>query len=355
MELNKQQQKIIQSNSHHKIILAGAGTGKTATLTAAAESVKDKRVALITFTNEAADEIRQRLSFEPAFIGTIHRFAFSIARWLSIQQGTRLNLMYPGQINTVVNYLMDGMEFSHNEIIDCSKYLNNKRSYLLENPHPPYYYNKVDEDYITYKRKTNSYDILDTPLYLLEKLKYNSIILNFDYLFVDEGQDLSPDQYELILKLPITNKLIIGDPKQSIYIFRGADGQVFEKFKQQGYDFFTLDTNYRSRQEILDYAESGLIAAKGNGGIIYKRCGDLLEKYPQILCRSNQDVQAIQRYYDKVTTIHAAKGLEYPYVLIVSFEEDTDEEKNIMYVAKTRAEEGLGIFSLQTVINNLKK
>ena len=355
MELNNKQKAIINNPSKLKIVVAGAGTGKTTTLISAAESVKHNRIALITFTNESANEIYKRLSFVPAFIGTIHKFSLLLLVDLSTKYNFKLNLLRNHQVIKIIRRLMEEMYFNSDEIKECTEFILNKSAYLAEHLTPPSYFNDVEEEYIKYKRKIGLYDMTDTPLYLLEKMKMYDLNLNYTNLFVDEGQDLSPDQYELIIKLPIDNKFIIGDPAQSIYMFRGADGQVFDKFKEEGYSSFNLDDNYRSYQEILNYCNSGLNAVKGYGGRIYTRLDELLNKKPQVLCRSNLDVERVKEVYPYVSTIHAAKGLEYNNVLIISFPITSLEEKNIMYVAKTRAIKGLGIFTLKSFLNYLKK
>ena len=159
----------------------------------------------------------------------------------------------------------------------------------------------------------------------------------------------------MIDTLPIQNKFIIGDPLQSIYMFRGADGFVFEKFIKNNYKQYVLNKNYRSYQEILDYAGAPLVAAKGSGGKIFEDCDEAIQTSPRILCRSNQEVQKIQKIYDNVSTIHAAKGLEYDNVIVIPFDLNNEEEKNIYYVALTRAKNGIGVFSLKEVLRAIKK
>ena len=138
-------------------------------------------------------------------------------------------------------------------------------------------------------------------------------------------------------------------------MFRGADGFVFEKFIKNNYKQYILNKNYRSYQEILDYAGASLVAAKGSGGRIFENCDEAIQTSPRILCRSNQEVQKIQKIYDNVSTIHAAKGLEYDNVIVIPFDLNNEEEKNIYYVALTRAKNGIGVFSLKEVLRSIKK
>lgn len=310
---------------------------------------------MITFTNEAAKEMENRLSFTPAFIGTIHRFAYELILELSEKHGFRVSLMREYQLKDLIYKIANDHDFPMQEVDTLYNYLTNQNYFVANNPIIPSYYRKLEKYYKNFKKETGIYDLTDSPLYLLKKIEQYGINLDYEYLFVDEAQDLSPDQYELINKLPIPNKFIIGDPLQSIYMFRGADGFVFEKFIKNNYKQYILNKNYRSYQEILDYAGAPLVAAKGSGGKIFEDCDEAIQTSPRILCRSNQEVQKIQKIYDNVSTIHAAKGLEYDNVIVIPFDLNNDEEKNIYYVALTRAKNGIGVFSLKEVLRSIKK
>lgn len=111
----------------------------------------------------------------------------------------------------------------------------------------------LNKKYITFKRTNELYDFTDYPLYLLNKMReYGERISNVNALFVDELQDVDEEQFELFKLVDSSKKFFIGDPRQSIYIFRGADMSIFKKLDNFG--FKTLTVNYRSYQEITDYA-----------------------------------------------------------------------------------------------------
>jgi ATP-dependent exoDNAse (exonuclease V) beta subunit len=113
----------------------------------------------------------------------------------------------------------------------------------------------LNKKYITFKRKNNLYDFTDYPLYLLTKMReYGERIETLDALFVDELQDVDEEQFELFKMVDAKKKFFIGDPKQSIYIFRGADSEIFRKLDK--FSNKTLLVNYRSFQEITDYADT---------------------------------------------------------------------------------------------------
>jgi ATP-dependent exoDNAse (exonuclease V) beta subunit len=116
----------------------------------------------------------------------------------------------------------------------------------------------LNKRYIKFKRLNELYDFTDYPLYLLSKLKqYGERITNIGGLFVDELQDVDEDQFEIFKLVDAKKKFFIGDPKQSIYIFRGADMEIFEKLEK--FNYKTLKVNYRCYQEIFDYANTAYV------------------------------------------------------------------------------------------------
>jgi ATP-dependent exoDNAse (exonuclease V) beta subunit len=147
----------------------------------------------------------------------------------------------------------------------------------------------IHKDYIEYKQKFGLYDFTDLPQYLLDKLNdYDRGIEDIDALFVDEFQDVDDIQLELFERVSAAKRFYIGDPQQSIYIFRGATEDVMKKLR--GFKMYNLDVNYRSNQEIIDFAstfqneavfnpilfsgqlesyKSSILAEKGDGGEVY--------------------------------------------------------------------------------------
>lgn len=113
--------------------------------------------------------------------------------------------------------------------------------------------NALEERYIMYKRENGLYDFTDYPLYLYDVLEtYQETITTIDALFVDEFQDVDEIQFMVFEKVQAQKKFYIGDSWQSIYQFRNADGKVFHKLKD--FEAYKLQFNYRSYQEIIDYA-----------------------------------------------------------------------------------------------------
>lgn len=209
--------------------------------------------------------------------------------------------------------------------------------------------------------------------------------------FVDECE------YIKVCGLKVEDELYVSDniiTHNSIFQFRGADGEVFDKL--DNFTTFKLKQNYRSYQEIIDYAttvyynlfeiaeqegkcyiaqimestESKIKCTRGKGGelyvvnpygYIYSNDGGknnfsnpqalfnyFLDLEPMILCRTNKQVKAIKDMgYFNVDTVHQAKGLEYDNVLVLDTTISSTEDLNIAYVAMTRARDRLMIINWQ--------
>lgn len=250
--------------------------------------------------------------------------------------------------------------------------------------------------YIRFKREHGLYDFTDLPEYLLDKLNdYDLDLEHIDALFVDEFQDVDDVQVELFERVLARKKLFIGDPKQSIYQFRGATEDVVRSLR--GYKLFDLDVNYRSNQEIIDFAttyeqrariepitfsgqlesfKSAIFCERGDGGTVYvlARTGaaykineylkergekvvlDFLALNPMILCRKNKEVKEIRELgWDRVQTIHQAKGLEYDAVIVTDFEISNLEDVNVSYVGMTRARSHLLAANYEAFVKILRK
>ena len=392
-DLNQKQLEAVNSISEKVLIIAPAGSGKTSTLIAAIKKYKedniDSNVAAITFTKKSADDLKEKLKNYPdIYPSTIHSWAYQELEKLSqaVRQedefnGFKIKLLQDEKIKEILEDLLRKRAYSYVKIDILFSYIMGNYNMDITDKLRAMF-QAVERDYIEYKEHYNLYDFTDLPKYLLDKLNdYDRRIENMDALFVDEFQDVDDVQLELFERVDAAKKFYIGDPQQSIYIFRGATEDVMKKLR--GFTMYNLDINYRSNQEILDFAttyqetallnpimfsgqlesyRSSILAEKGEGGIVYilNRTGsaykvneyikergekivqEFLEKDAMILCRKNKEVKAIKDLgYAKAQTIHQAKGLEYEHVIVTDFEVRGIEDINISYVAMTRAEKSL--------------
>jgi ATP-dependent exoDNAse (exonuclease V) beta subunit len=254
--------------------------------------------------------------------------------------------------------------------------------------------------YTQYKKDLGLYDFTDLPQYLLDKLKdYDEIIEGIDGLFIDEFQDVDPVQVELFERTTATKKFLVGDRAQSIYGFRSANPDLITNL--EGYENHELIINYRSYQEIIDFATtyrnkalagstapfteleythpSHIECIRGYGGekTVFT-CGgltdcidvsnfgkevnrtkvvlDFLNSKATVLCRTNREVKKIiEAGYPNAMTIHQAKGLEWKDVIVTSFTIDGEEDINVAYVAMTRAENRLLLIEFPLLLEEIER
>lgn len=402
-KLDPSQQTPIKSDSEQIVIKAPAGSGKTSVLTTAVadyryEHVND-RICAITYTRAARAEMEERLKqmgVTDVEVTTIHVWCRNLLEDFAIKYDFKIRILTETDIKTILQdiiqeYLLRSRLKSMKVDIAYSWVTGNKHMDVSDN------YRKalmaIEARYNSYKRVNQLYDFTDYPLYLYDVMHtYNEAINNIDALFVDEFQDVDPYQLWIFSKVNSNKKFFIGDGWQSIYAFRGADGDAFNKLDD--FDEFKLKYNYRSYQEIIDYATtvyetleedyldqyissvvnsvpSKVKCARGYGGTvtivnpwgdIYKWHNDevqdvfwtqrkkelmnFLSLNPQILCRTNKQVKTItQNTQYEASTIHAAKGLEYDNVLVVDSTLREREDLNVAYVALTRAKDNLFIIN----------
>lgn len=404
-KLDDSQYHAVTSKSENIILKAPAGSGKTFSILSAVSAYRyenwNDRICAITYTRAARAEMESRLQQMGIYdvdVTTIHVWARTLLQDFSIKYGFKIKILQEGQIKDILRELVDEY-ILHSKIkninIDIlySFISGNKNMDIKDN------YKRtlvaLENRYIKYKRDNLLYDFTDYPLYLYNVLNtYDEEINNIDALFVDEYQDVDEIQFELFRKVNAKKKFYVGDPWQSIFIFRNADGEVFNK--TDDFAQYKLMYNYRSYQEIIDYAttvylthrESALLednsyitetmwkrpseihCVRGEGGTItivnpYGRNiqltstsehkVNLIEEFkefmsnrPMILCRTNKQVKYINDAgYFEASTIHQAKGLEYDNVIVIDTTISSIEDLNIAYVALTRARNNLFVINWQ--------
>ena len=403
-KLDEFQREAAESEADKVVIKAPAGSGKTCVLIAAISAYRynnlNDRICAITYTRAARAEMETRLrelGVTDVDVTTIHVWARERLNELSIKYDFKVRIMEEPQIKVILTeltnkYLITSKVKSVNINILYSYITGSKKMDISDNYRRTL--NAIEQRYINYKRDNNLYDFTDYPLYLYNVLMaYNETIKGIDALFVDEFQDVDSTQLAIFKLVNAKKKFFIGDLAQSIFQFRGADGAVFSKLDD--FEVFELKYNYRSLQEIIDYAttvylnlsekaslneecyiseimylhESAIQCARGDGGEVYvinpygrnvrfgnchrpQKTGDLFNDFmktdPMILCRTNKQVKAIKDMgYFNVDTVHQAKGLEYKSVIAIDATIGSTEDLNIAYVAMTRAEDSLMVINWQ--------
>lgn len=284
-KLNDQQKQAVLHGQGPAIVLAGAGSGKTTVLTHRVaylieqELARPEQILLVTFTNKAAAEMRNRVreltGFNLPFSGTFHSLSARILRidgkHIGLPQGfiiydAQEQLQLIKQIYKENNF--DSKEFNpkavlatisnaKNEMISVSKY--EEMAYGRFQSHV----SKVFKIYQYKLKQIGAVDFDDLLLQLIELLvkvpeireKYQQQLI---YVLVDEYQDTNKAQYMItkLLAHPQNNLYVVGDFSQSIYAWRGADyrNMMLLKTDFAGTKEYRLERNYRSTQNILDAA-----------------------------------------------------------------------------------------------------
>lgn len=276
--LNPSQFKAVVHPGGPLFVVAGAGTGKTKTLTARIaylilNHVDPSKILAVTFTNKAAKEMKQRVidmtgpHAMQVWLYTFHAFGLQILRRHihELPYGYRLNFNIIDEddgkkiIQDVIKSLgLDPKMFS-------IKLLKNLISLFKTNRMDSF--EKIDDEnifkgYQDYLRNNQLLDFDDLLLYTLELLESVPKIRTyyqdyFEHVLVDEFQDTDLIQYQILKHLGFKHKnlFVVGDPDQSIYGFRGANYENARMFiKDFNAEEILLEQNYRSTNRILDAA-----------------------------------------------------------------------------------------------------
>lgn len=248
-QLNIEQQKAVDALKKGSVaVIAGPGSGKTQTLTAAVQvvltvGIKASDILCLTFTKKAADNLSSRIGQRSnLFVGTFH----ALAHRLLGDQLEGQHLMKNDETDAVLTELkVPGLT-----VRELGLQISRAKNGSLATPQT----DKLLRAYNALLADRGWFDYDDLIIRCHEQQLQAGPAKQYKYIFVDEFQDTSPRQYELLQSLagPGTKLFVIGDPHQSIYRFRGADGSVFARFSL---DFKSqilhLSTNYRSAGTIV--------------------------------------------------------------------------------------------------------
>ncbi len=285
--LNNEQLEAVLSDDNEIMLVAGAGTGKTNTIVKKIiYLIKEQRVIpynilAVTFTNKAVREIRERVNnslctnHSGVVVNTFHQLAKSIldkddnyqllgykslkiledeGREKILDKIIKYNEMY-NRVNefnkTIKGLLIDFNAKKNNRYIESS---NKEYEELFKELYHAYVLEVFANGYIELD------DLVNLVIVLLERYPEirKEVSSAFDYIFVDEYQDVNKEQYKLIKLLKNKNKVLtVGDEDQAIYGWRGSNSKYFRDFQSEYPDcrVIKLERNYRSTQQILNLAD----------------------------------------------------------------------------------------------------
>src|SRR3990167_8987000 len=304
-DLDPAQVEAVKQTEGPVLILAGAGSGKTRVLTykvayLISQGVRPENILAVTFTNKAANEMKERIiklldhssqfivkkksinresstvNRQP-FVGTFHAFCAKLLRidgkYIGIPAGYLIfdnddslslvkQIMKDNEISTKnfrPSSILSAISSTKSELINPSDYVQFAHGFFAET---------VASVYKLYQKELkaqNACDFDDLLAKTVELFKKHPSVLEkwarrFKYVLVDEYQDVNTSQYILTKQLASVhgNLTVVGDASQAIYSFRGADFRNILNFER---DFpsakvFNLEQNYRSTQNILSAANT---------------------------------------------------------------------------------------------------
>ena len=287
--LNEPQMQAVQHVSGPLLVFAGAGSGKTRTITyrianlLAHENVAPYRILAVTFTNKAAGEMRERLEqlAGPAlardlWVGTFHSTSARMLRRYCDEVGLKRNFVIydDSDQKALMNRLLKSKNLSDREYpvrLVLSRIHSKKQEGLLpEQVTRGRHFDETMLDlYESYQRAlltSNAVDFEDLILLMMRLSESRDTVAGeelrsrFDYVLVDEFQDTNTTQYRLVraLSARTRNLCVVGDDDQSIYRWRGANVGIIRGFQRDFPDaqVVKLEQNYRSTASIVQAALS---------------------------------------------------------------------------------------------------
>ncbi len=297
-ELNEQQLAAVTSDARFSLVIAGAGSGKTRTLTyrvawLLSQGVPGWRVLLLTFTNKAAREMLERvhnlIGAEAGEIwgGTFHSIANRILRRHAELLGYRpgfsimdtddqkalvrsLVKKHVGKLNKTAAFpkgdiLLNLHSLAVNTMRSLHQTLSEEAPHLLKHEET---ISRILEDYTSRKRDANAMDFDDLLVNTLKLLQEHAAVQElyrerFLHVLVDEYQDTNALQDSIIKQLcggTRTGLMAVGDDAQSIYSWRGAQVEHIFEFSAHfpGAVIYKIETNYRSVPAILDISNAAI-------------------------------------------------------------------------------------------------
>lgn len=261
---NEGQSAAIAAACARVAVAAGPGTGKTQTLALRIsklidDGAKPSAITAVTFTNQAARELRERLerkcgkrASRAIHAGTFHSICLEL-----LSARDKIELIDEYDALTVAGEVCGELKLSVSprQLLEDISRVKNGAEPVRE---------LLPEANALYRERLEEYGVCDYDDLLTGALALcgNGLTkreqARFEHLLVDEFQDVSDLQYRLIEAWAkhACSVFVIGDPDQSIYGFRGASPETFSRFADSGAAVYRLDKNYRSTPEILRCAEA---------------------------------------------------------------------------------------------------
>ena len=290
--LNPAQAEVVKNGDGPMLVLAGAGSGKTKTLThriafLIAQGVASEQILAVTFTNKAAKEMRQRLAellgrnaddrFFMPWMGTFHGICVRILRLRGAAIGVEPNFVIYDEDDrrALIKKIAKDLNYDSKNlkpqsvsavISNCKNELRSAEDFAESANWG--FEQKVAEIFLQYekeRRQANALDFDDLLSETVRLLRENRdarefFRAKFEHILIDEYQDTNAAQYAIVKMLvnERQNLCVVGDDWQSIYSWRGADFTNILNFERDfpGAKIVKLEQNYRSTENILNAAHN---------------------------------------------------------------------------------------------------
>ena len=366
MTVNESQNKAIRHFKGPCMVLAGPGSGKTFVITNRVKylvkecQVEPEKILVITFTRAAAVEMKERFcklngSANGVSFGTFHSLFFKIIKLVYrydvssiLREDERLRFIR----DTAESMKLEGreaMDFVPVLSGEISRVKGNEldiesfRSGVCDREN----FQKVFGAFEGMLRSEQKLDFDDMQLLCLKLFKENKDILEYwrgcyEYILIDEFQDINPLQYKLVrlLAAPGNNVFVVGDDDQSIYSFRGAAPEMMFRFEKdfKGAEKITLGSNYRCGQHIVEASarlishnkkryKKAIVSETGGHDLVRARRFDTLENENLYLTEMVRMLQEEGVKPDDMAVLYRINSEPRPLIKCL-------KEQNIQFVAR---------------------
>lgn len=408
------QKKIIESNNGPLLVKANAGSGKTFVLTERIKFLLGKtkrKILAITFTNKASVEIKDRLSdiedlHKRLFVGTFHSLCKQILekhyKLIGYNQMPHIVENDADKLMLLEEILLNDPNFKHLYIGKTPKEQNSILYNILSSiSEAKRKLNTVNEEsefgliynsYLSTLFTQNMIDFDDLIILTCRLFENNKSVQSlyrrtYEYICVDEAQDLNKAQYQLIKILTgknYKNIMMVGDPNQSIFAFNGSSAKYMEKHFEKDYapETIELKENYRSAKKILEAADKIIEIDPSliknsiiEGKFILKNCSDekaeakwVFKKIKNLInLKSEKGIEGGIVTYEKIAVLARNKYVfktlenkfnqkEIPYYYkrspgAIQFETQLMQSFNLAFKVKINPKDDLHFQLLKKILN----
>lgn len=290
--LDANQRRAVECDAHPLAIVAAAGSGKTTVLTRRIAYRIDRghadprHVVALTFTRDAAGELRRRLRrldiHESIEAGTFHSVALRLLRDRAMTRNEAMPVLAPDRTRLVRECLtelhidadaypaMADIDWARARRIEPADFEREARAARRRSPVPPRRFPELAAAYESLKRRRRVVDfddLLDLNLRAVETdAAFRALIhWRFRHFYVDEAQDLNPLQHALLeaWRSGRPDICLVGDPRQAIYGWNGSDHTTMTEVERvyPGVTVVSLETNYRCSPQVVTAAAAALVAS----------------------------------------------------------------------------------------------